>query len=247
MLVLKLPLSVFLKIYYLLIRNVLSPIFAVIKKVWDFFVSTLPITNKNSQYYYSDAQLYDNILGKYYSVDSYLDLFYQLDDRKKVNTHRVILFTHKKKPNESDYRYLIRRFGKSSNKFNKNHSPVHTKILFYKLKIGGFRTYVEFHLFNDNLFFVNYKFSKLNTNDKTKILNIIKYKYLKGKDFKMAQQYIMDVNHNALMVADNIYFEINYIATQDSFFKIAKEQNMLLEQKQKELIYLNEKILIDSL
>lgn len=217
------------------------------KKVFNYIVSTLPIRKKSNSDYYSDAQFYESILDKYNQIDSYLKLLNELENKKILKTAKGITLLNRKTTNETDYKFILKKYGKSQHKSGKIKSQVDSKILFYKQMLGCHRANLEMHFYNDTLFFTCYKFSNLKEDGKMNIMNIVKEKYLNGLVFNKNKQYIVDSDENVILFTEEQYFEINYVALNSNFFNKINAQKNEMEAKVKSMIDGQEKILFERL
>ena len=128
----------------------------------------------------------------------------------KIETNTEISLVDNKKLHEINIKDIVRKYGKYNYKIT-NEDLLEIDILFYRLKLGKHKTKLEFHFFENTLFFYTYTFSHLNTEDKNEIKQIIQKKYLEEESQDIFKNYIVDKSKNIILLSDNIDFSIYYI------------------------------------
>lgn len=172
--------------------------------------SKLFIQNKS---YYPRDYYYNKLLNKYNNVESYLSLT-RLHDKQALLTDKVISFSdhHDFKANKK--KYFKKKYGKPNYSIVNVFPFGNIKIMFYRIKIGGLKTKLELHFFQNTLFMYNYTFSYLkNESEKNQIFNVLKEKYMidKEKNLALDNCYIKDKNNTVIVLTNSVDFTINYI------------------------------------
>lgn len=104
---------------------------------------------------------------------------------------------------------------------NSNNIEGH-EVYFYLDSIDNYKFLVQYHFFNNNIFFVSNKISstgkKLSDRDKSKIVGRISQKYLndKPKDTKRWLIKVSDPNNSIIYTVDEVYYQLYYLAGNDT-------------------------------
>ncbi|NOY51472.1 MAG: hypothetical protein GXO88_13040 [Chlorobi bacterium] len=91
------------------------------------------------------------------------------------------------------------------------------RVLFYKEDVEFYRFLIQFHFIYNDFFFVSNKVSSsgmLSNNEKSKIVNQLKRKYLSDKPQK-GDSFLLnleDKNGSVLNTIDDVYFYVNYLS-----------------------------------
>ncbi|MCK5814519.1 MAG: hypothetical protein KAH07_01100 [Flavobacteriaceae bacterium] len=180
--------------------------------------SILPriFNSKNSDsdsdsYSYSSKRYYQSTLIKKYDDGKfYISLIKKIKNKNEIKTNVDIQLLGAKKLNEIDVKSVVRRYGKPNSKFVfKNLLGI--EVLIFKRKIGAYKYHLEFHFFNNNLFFYTYIF--LDFNKEKDITEMIKEKYIDETNqlYDKKNNFIIDKNNNIILLNDNIPFSVYYL------------------------------------
>ncbi len=196
---------------------------------------------KKLHYYSTRNSYYESLLSLHSNKQFFNNLMKIINNSNKIKTNIEIKIIENKTINEISIKDIIRKYGNSHYKII-NKDLLGIKILFFKRKIGKYKTKLEFHFFNKKLFFYTYNFSDLNIEDKNEIKEIIKKKYL-VKNFN----YIIDKSNTIITLNDNVNFSISYLCNNKIILeKIIKSIDFINgEHKNQKKIY--RKILYNEL
>ena len=136
---------------------------------------------------------------------------------------------------------ILKIFGKPNYQVSIQNS-IETSVFFYKQNFGNHNVKVEFHFFKNDLIFYVYTFSNLkNINE---ITEVIKDKYLDGKEVDIFNVNIFDKNKNRIHIRNSVYFEVYYLCYNkgyiERFLEIAdnlEEKNNLEQKRNKKVLY----------
>jgi len=168
------------------------------------------IFGKRKSYNYTRYYYYEMLSDKYNDGQFYSNVMNNLKTLNKIETNTEISLVDNKKLHEINIKDIVRKYGKYNYKIT-NEDLLEIDILFYRLKLGKHKTKLEFHFFENTLFFYTYTFSHLNTEDKNEIKQIIQKKYLEEESQDIFKNYIVDKSKNIILLSDNIDFSIYYI------------------------------------
>jgi len=162
-------------------------------------------------FYYNPKNYYiEKLVNKYRNGKFYFNLIERVEKMDEIKTNVVIEFIDNKKLNEVVINDVIKEYGSSNYKII-SEDLLGVEILFYKLKLGEYKMKLEFHFFNDKLFFYSYTFSMNSVKNKNEIIKIIKDKYsVQGLSDK-GKNYIIDDNKNMILSNHDINFSIYYL------------------------------------
>jgi len=172
------------------------------------FISQIFSTKKS--YNYTRYYYYEMLSDKYRDGQFYSDAINNFKTLNKIETDTEISLVDNKKLQEIRIKDIVKKYGKFNYKIT-NEDLFEIDILFYKLKLGKHKTKLEFHFFENTLFFYTYTFSHLNAEDKNEIKQIIQKKYLEEKTLNLFKNYIVDKNKNIIILNENIDFSISYL------------------------------------
>ena len=204
-------------------------------KIKDF---AYQIFGTKKAFYYNPKNYYiEKFVNKYRNGKFYFNLIDKVEKMDEIKTNVAIEFIENKKLNEVVIKDVIKEYGSSNCKII-SEDLLGVEILFYKLKLGKYKMKLEFHFFNDKLFFYSYVFSMNNVKDKNEIIKIIKDKYsVKGLSDK-GSNYIIDDNKNIILTNNDINFSIYYLCNpkmiKENFVERIDEKEV---DKYKELLF----------
>jgi hypothetical protein len=166
-----------------------------------------------------------------------------LKNRIGVKTNTEIRLHGYEKKSNIYLKYIVKKNGKPNYKATiENLAEV--EILFYRIKFGDHKSRVEFHFFNNSLFFYSFTFSHHNGNCKKELIQIINEKYLEGKPIDMNSNYIIDKNNNVIMLKDDVQTSIYYLMDEkiilDNIFpliEMIKNKNKNRQKKNRKTLY----------
>jgi hypothetical protein len=113
------------------------------------------------------------------------------------------------------------------------HPDIRCIRLFCETKLGGYKTHLMLHFFEERLFLFSYDFSELSSVDRDKIVGILKDKYLcPDSDFR--GKIIADERNNVICLDDMLGLRINYMALDSDFFRFSREKVKADEHQRQE-------------
>lgn len=173
----------------------------------------------------------ERIAYQYSSAQSYISIF-----EKYKNMHTVSSDIEIKYADSLEFGVSlkeVKRLLKASYVIINNKKSTNTKILFCKLLLGGKKAKIDMHFCEDKLFFYNYTFSYLNSNDKEILRSIFLRKYLSGK--QIHGNIFKDNKGNIISIDDSFEFKISYLSPNCScynyFLKLKREEEFLRIKK----------------
>lgn len=168
--------------------------------------------------YYPRSYYSDKILSKYNKISVYYELVDRLNHRAKATATQPIglLGIDTKEP--YTYRNISSILGRPHCKVNNNLEGLQLKTMLYKTFIGGFKTKCEMHFCNDELFYFNYQFSNLNSQEKQNIVEALGRKYLGVNCVDIFKQNIVDSEASVISINDTITLTLDYFYKTDSYF-----------------------------
>jgi hypothetical protein len=176
-------------------------------KIMAFLFSIL---FRRDSYYYPRYRYYERLLEKYSDGTFYSRLIHKIKSVKGRETKTSINHIEHKPFKETSITDIIKKHGKPNYKIIYD-DLLNIKVLFYREKLGKHKTKLEFHFFNEQLFFYTYTFSYLNNDDKNELVDILEEKYLEGEKIDMKGDFIVDDNNNIILINDKQDFSIYYI------------------------------------
>jgi len=114
------------------------------------------------------------------------------------------------------------RFGIPSHVHDNSNNIEGHEVYFYLDSIDNYKFLVQYHFYNNNIFFISNKVSstgkKLSDRDKNKIVSRISQKYLneKPKDTKRWLIKVSDPNNSIVFTVDEVYYQLYYLAGNDT-------------------------------
>jgi len=161
----------------------------------------------------------DNNLDKYKSLNTYLKLYTNCNEKEKLLTNTEICFSPAIK------------FGSTLEEVKKDNPLEHTisentkdcTILFYKIKEGRYKFRLELHFFKNKLVFFKYIYRS--SRGKETILNLFAKKYLKSEkhglpDFSKIT--LTDGLRNHIEIDNAVFLTVDYFTFKYGFFDYLK-------------------------
>ena len=161
----------------------------------------------------------DNNLDKYKSLNTYLKLYTNCNEKEKVFTNTEICFSPAIK------------FGSTLEEVKKDNPLEHTisentkdcTILFYKIKEGRYKFRLELHFFKNKLVFFKYIFRS--SRGKKTILNLFAKKYLKSEKHRLpdfSKITLTDGLRNHIEIDNAVFLTVDYFTFKYGFFEYLK-------------------------
>jgi len=185
---------------------------------------------KVKRYYLSDYH-YRELLNKYNDILIYYNLIKEIPNKNPKYTSETIKVLDNTSLENITQKKVKGKFGEPNWMINYKQYSYNITIIFYRIILGGYKTKLEFHFVNNELFFYNYHFSYLNDSDRHKLLKILEKKYLNNNTFKWKNDFIVDKENSIITLENSINFKINYIVQNKDFFNQIKK--IVLQQKLK--------------
>jgi hypothetical protein len=180
-------------------------------------------TVKNS----SNDYVCNRIVSKSFNLQKNL---YEHESRKTCETDTFIKFRKDIKFGDSPLSLWL-KLGKSSYEYVRK-SNYKYKILLYKTYLGKIKTKIEYHFFNNKLFFVSYSFSDVLSYNN--IIQTLNKKYKLNESISLEKIKVID-KQGTVMYLDRLFeFTINYISGDQSIISDIEEKlslNISLDNK----------------
>jgi len=161
--------------------------------------------------YSSSSAYYKAVLSQYTNFSSYIGVFTESCKLGTIHTNADIQRGVLGKSSKN----VIARHGKPDFVFTEKK----LSIFVYKWKFNGLKTRCEVHLYNDQVFLVNYIYNQLDKSERDYIVQSITGKYL-GQYQNMVDfghSKISDRNNNSLMIDDFLMgLKISYLCSAES-------------------------------
>ena len=177
--------------------------------------------NRKKRYCFRESY-YTRLQENYRDISSYYELAHAKSKNKRV-TDRQISLSRSLKVDGITPKYITRKTGKPNYRISNNLSIGKVLILFYKIYLGDYKAKLELHFYKKKLFFYCYTFSDLKDEDKDKIIDLLKEKYLSHEKLQLntKQDYIVDCRRNTITFHNDFDLSIKYVCNKDSeFFNI---------------------------
>lgn len=162
-----------------------------------------PYNPYHPKYYY-----YDSLVTKYEDPAFFRNLYCQ-NGLNSAKTRKIIKLKNDLRFG-THIREIIATLGKPKHKVKRN-DFFDYEILFYRFKMGGFKSKCELHLLNQQLFFFTYVFSYLKQNDKDKLKLLLASKYLEDEHQDITRFKVQDADNNLLIAEDACDLSILYM------------------------------------
>ena len=186
-----------------------------------------PVLNARNSYY-RRGHYYDQLVSDYSKISSYLCL-------NKINSEKNKLPIEVPIGNFSEMtpKMIKNTYGRPYFRIVNNFKSFKTKILCYRVKIGGHKVRLELHFFEGNVLFYSYTFMYLKNEEIFKITDIFKnkYKVLKFDTEKDALVDSSDCRVSFLQKQDSL--KIQYINGESSEF-FSKVNQVYAKQTERE-------------
>lgn len=203
------------------------------------YIVHLKIKYKFNKYYPKDY-FFNRLVLKTFNISKYTNVH---KSKKGLSSDTDITFDNDINFGDSPFS-IWRKLGNSSFKYERKGDYRH-KILLYKLYIGNYKTKIEYHFFNKQLFFITYTFPDLN--DYSKLKNMIKNKYLDDTNINLEDHKIMDRNNNILYLDTSMEFTLNYFTGNEYIIDHIEGKLSDIKKKVEEQLILSDKILFERI
>ena len=195
---------------------------------------------------YSRDYYYEEILDKYSNGQFYKNLNEKLGNLSKKRTTVDIKVFENKNFDGVFMKNVFRQYGKSNYKVKNEDFPA-ICILFYKRRIGKYKVKMEFHFYNNKLFFVSYNFPYVSDESYYEVVRVITDKYLEDSCRDLSDIYIIDRNNN-IILPDNVFgFSVYYFRPDGNTFNSVLKYMDALIAKNRLRGEMSRKVLYDRL
>lgn len=191
--------------------------------------------------YYPRYDYYQTRLKNSRGEQFYRSLITDFKKNIGIPTDTEISYDGSKPISDLTKKDIISIFGKPNYQVAIQNS-IETSVFFYKQNFGNHNVKVEFHFFKDNLIFYVYTFSNLK--NIKEITEVIKEKYLNGRDVDIINENIIDKNKNRIHIRNSVYFEVYYLCYNKEYIdqyinaeEDKKEKSNLEEKRNKRVLY----------
>lgn len=171
-------------------------------------------------------------LRKFKNISAYhhlLDFTMQNGDHKFVHKEINSLF------HDRSLKSLMKKYGKPLYSVKHNIEDKKVDIKFYKRIISGQKVKLEFHFYQNVLFYYSYSFPYLTNKEKNDIIDRIDKKYDLG--FESSETYklsILDKDHIFFRISDEPEFKLQYLDTKNRFYKKLKNHHYEIKEEEME-------------
>ena len=196
----------------------------------------------NLGYYY-----YECLANRYNNERSYLTFISDLESQSPLFTENEISLSAPKIFSETNIKYILKNYGKPHFRVTQKQDVFEVEILFYRIFIGKYKTKLELHFYNDQLFFFCYTFSYLKEENTQEIISIMQEKYLEGKPIDTKTNYIIDRHESIIQFCHDVDFTLNYISTRNKIFLDLQERHDFIKNKSESQRLRNREVLKDKL
>lgn len=177
--------------------------------LFDRFLNAFSLGN-NSRYYYYRGRLKD----KCEDLSSYQHIYLLSELRKSLPwNHHIYCSGHV--GFGCSVTEFKRQIGRPQQEF-KCVNELTSTLLVYRYQIYDYKLKSEFHFSGDSLFYFNRTFSYLSQIQKQKLPIILMGKYNSGNPIDFANQKIVDLSGNEIIISHNIVLSIDYVGKQES-------------------------------
>ena len=194
---------------------------------------------EDTYYYYSSREEYYKSLFR----EDNLKMLYKLVDK---NLPTPVITDQKIKFRDIEFGTTIsevqKKMGSPRYKINNCQKIENHQILFYKFKMGGYRTITQLHFLSDFFFYGSYVFKDLNMANLRKIEEVLDNKYFSSIDHDaFTSEMVADTDNNRLFVNKGLYLTIKYVSGNRKFhddvilqMQIKQEKKLQAEKRQHE-------------
>ncbi len=195
--------------------------------------------NKNLTSYYQSI-----LDSKYRSMTAYESL---------INDTRLPVFFSRQKIGEThgfslgdDLRNIRSSLGKPL-AVVKPVGTAHLKILFYKLKIDGYKTRQEYHFYKDRLFMYIYHFPGKHTTDFDPIKSLLIYKYFDRKEAHIDNCIVKNDDGCILKIQESLDLNLQYFDANSIMAQQLRDLNIRRQKRKQEIKMRKFKVLYSCL
>ncbi len=171
----------------------------------------------NSNYYYQKT------INEYSKPGKYFQIFTELNKRRKLHTERTIALIGDKPMWQTTKKEVIRNFGYPHYQTSNQFFNCKCEVLLFKIKLNGFKTKLEVHLYRDRVFYYRYIFSYLSSQDSSTINNLLRDKYNNNSDVKFEQCKFINSEYVSISINDSIELSISYVHEKAEFFELVND------------------------
>ena len=170
-------------------------------------------------------------LREFKNISAYHHL---LDFTIKYNDHEQVQMQIKSLFPEGSLESLMNKFGKPLYSLKHNIEGDRIDVKFYKRIISGKKVKLEFHFYQNFLFYYSYSFPYLTKREKEEIKDSIIDKYDLDLDDLKTGTSVLDKERIFLRINDEPEFKLNYLDTKSRFYKKLKNYHHEIKDEKME-------------
>lgn len=155
----------------------------------------------------------DQLKDKYENLSAYFNLCALSSSRRSLQSTRPILCCDAL-PFGCSAGEFVKHLGKPQHQI-KCPNDVTDLLFVYRQQWSSFKVKSEFHFARHGLFYFNRTFPHLSPGQKQELLRVIDEKYYGGKPVIFAEDKIVDMAGNEILVSQNLVLSIDYLGTKD--------------------------------